>query len=789
MLMKNYLLVFFLIPFFAFSQNNLRKNPPKKEPSAASKFSGNFIDVNAAGYPQSNYTIEQLVKNVLISSGSSVCGTPNVSNVTVSPNLAVTNQNRAWGYFNKGTTNFPFTDGIVLSTGFAKNAGNSFIAGTQSDDNTGGSDPDLVAVMNQSGTYTNAAILEFDFVPTSTQIKFNYILASEEYTSPYPCSYADGFVLLLKPVGGTTYTNMAVLPGGAGPVSVTNIHPAAASTGGNLNCGAVNAQYFDSYNTTNVQTNFMGRTIPLEATATVVAGQAYHFKMVVADYGTFGPDTGFDTAIFLQGGSFDIGVKLLDDTGATLPSDINVCDNAPTTISSSLNLPNATYKWFKDGTLINGANGTSYVVTSPGTYKIEVSVPGNNCPGTAQVVVHGGVTPYAQDATYLLCATSANPNFNLQQLQPMLSTTPGAQFKFYKTLASAQAQDNTNITNITNYASTGEVLYVVVSSATSTFCHKIVKLTLEYEQTPVVTLTSTKLKICQGESITLTAAGATTYQWNNTSSNGATQTLTPQQTTTYEVFGLGPKGCKSQTSTKITIEVLPTLKTNITGVQFCAGDSAILNSGITGTGLSYLWNTGQTTSSITVNQWGEYTLAVNNGVCVQNFTYRVEPATLPIIKSLDYDNGKLIVHADNPSTVNPLEYTLDGTNWQESNIFTGIQNNKFIVIRVRIKNTHCEVPIDFFTTNITNVITPNGDGYNDVMDLSPMVNFPGFKGAVYDRYGKLIHEFTPKTPIWDGLFQGKRVPTDNYWYLVNWELGINKIPTKHTGWILLKNKN
>jgi gliding motility-associated-like protein len=70
-----------------------------------------------------------------------------------------------------------------------------------------------------------------------------------------------------------------------------------------------------------------------------------------------------------------------------------------------------------------------------------------------------------------------------------------------------------------------------------------------------------------------------------------------------------------------------------------------------------------------------------------------------------------------------------------------------------------------------------------------MVNFPGFKGAIYDRYGKLIFEFTPKTPIWDGLFQGKRVPTDSYWYLVNWELGINKIPTKQTGWILLKNKN
>jgi hypothetical protein len=52
--------------------------------------------------------------------------------VSVSPNLAVTDQNRSWGYFNKATTNFPFAKGIVLTTGYARKAGND-LQGTLSD--------------------------------------------------------------------------------------------------------------------------------------------------------------------------------------------------------------------------------------------------------------------------------------------------------------------------------------------------------------------------------------------------------------------------------------------------------------------------------------------------------------------------------------------------------------------------------------------------------------------------------------------------------------------------------
>jgi hypothetical protein len=324
---------------------------------------------------------------------------------------------RAWGYFHKAGTNFPFKDGLVLSTGYARRAGNVY-EGDLSNTNGGGSDADLAQIIGvtESKLY-DAVLLEFDFVPTTSQIKFNYLLASEEYTGSFPCSYADAFAILLRPTSGGPYVNMAVLPNGAGPVSITNIHPAI-----NTSCGAVNEQYFGGYNTSNIETNFNGRTVPLTATATVVAGQQYHFKMVIADYG----DHSYDSAVFLEGGSFNIGVDLLDPAGAKLPSDINVCDNVPQVITASVSDPNLVYQWYHNGVAVPNATTNSITAVQPGTYTIEVSVPGNPCPGKASIQIHGGTTPQAQDATLLLCTTPDITTFDLSTIKPAISPTPGS---------------------------------------------------------------------------------------------------------------------------------------------------------------------------------------------------------------------------------------------------------------------------------------------------------------------------------------------------------------------------
>lgn len=783
------LLLFFLLLLISVNKYDAQisepRQPQKKILSAESKKSGAFIDVNAAGYQETNFSPLQLVKDVLISSGSNTCLVPNVTNATVTPNSAVSNNNRSWGYFHRGTTNFPFKDGIVLSTGFARNAGNSAYGGTLSDNNTGGSDPDLVAAIGVAGTFTNSAILEFDFVPTTSQIKFNYLLASEEYNGSYPCRYADGFALLLKPVSGGPYVNMAVLPGGAGPVSVTNIRPEIPGS-----CAASNANYFAGYNTLPIETNFRGRTVPLTAVATVIPGQAYHFKMVVADFGPYGADTSFDTAVFLEGGSFNIGVELLDNTGATLPSEINVCDKVPTVLTASVNDPTMTFQWFYGTNPIPGATTNTITAIEPGNYTVEVSVPGNPCPGKASIKINGGSTPTGQDATYRLCSTPDITTFDLNGAKPLMSPTPNATFHFYENLADAQAKNANFITNVANYNGTdGQILHVVISDGG--FCSILVKLTLQREVTPVAGLLPDRIRVCAGESVTLTASGGVSYEWVNFGGNGNTQTATVFQTTTFEVYAIGAKGCKSLKPAKFTVEVIPAISTPLEDVEMCIGDSIILDAGGTGLNYTYLWSTGATTQTINATKLGIYKVLIKNGICQDEFTVKVQAAASPYVTALNYESNTLTVTAANPMINNisvNLEYSLDGVLWQDSNVFTGLLDNTNYTVRVRTKGTSCSGSIEFFTLQINNIITPNQDGVNDFLDLTSLKDFKNFTGSIYDRYGVEVFRFSKETPVWNGTVGGKKLPTATYWYKFNFEYNKSKVQMNRSGWIMLKNR-
>lgn len=763
-----------------FSQNVRRKSPPKKATEATMK-AGAFIDVNVPTYPQSAYTIEQLVKNVLISGGS-VCAAPNVTNVTVSPNQLSTDTERAWGYFNKGTTNFPFNDGIVLVAGKARRAGNGYEGTNPLSDEVPGSginDPDLVAAVNPPVTLKDVVAVEFDFVPNSNQVKFNYLFASEEYTSGFPCGdFADSFALLLKKVGDPNYTNLAILPGGAGPVSVTNIIPHGVGCDGET----INEQYFAGLNTTNIETNFIGRTVPLTAVATVIPGQTYHFKLVLAD----ALDQRYDSAVFLQGGSFDIGMTIVDGNGNPLGDTINMCDNTPQILKAQVStVPGMTYKWFKNGVVIPNATSATYIATSPGVYQVKTFVGGTECQ-QASITIIGGTSPTAQNATLKLCATPALSTFNLEDAKPQISTTAGAVFRFYANQADAQAQNNNFITNLTNYNGTdGQVLYVVVSNGA--FCSKLVTLTLKREETPVAQLNAPRLRICEGESLVLTASGGVTYQWGDSSATGGVRTVSPTQTTTYTVYAIGAQGCKSLQPATITIDVVPAIVSSLKGGQICQGDMILLDAG-SGPGYTYEWNTGETTQGITVGVPGEYTVTISNGVCSKEFKTLVIQAGIPEIIKVDYnDNGTMVLTTTNPSN-GILEYSVDnGFTWQSSNVFSNVPKNTVISIRVKVKDTSCVGFLEYFTFVMKNVITPNGDNVNDIIDFSGVSSYKDFKGLVFDRYGKEVFRAGKTRPYWDGYFQGKRLPTASYWYQVTYQDPASKQMAVKTGWILLKN--
>jgi len=55
--------------------------------------------------------------------------------------------------------------------------------------------------------------LEFDFIPLTNFLSFDYIFASTEYADTGSCRFTDGFAFLIKENNpGSVYDNLAVIP-------------------------------------------------------------------------------------------------------------------------------------------------------------------------------------------------------------------------------------------------------------------------------------------------------------------------------------------------------------------------------------------------------------------------------------------------------------------------------------------------------------------------------------------------------------------------------------------------
>lgn len=332
-----------------------------------------IIDVNSNTDAESSYAPEKLVKEVLIASACS-----DISNFTSQVNgVPSATATKSYGYFKKPTgSSFPFDKGIILTTGIAKVAGSPTTIGViSSNTNNLPGDTDLENALGVSAT-ADATYFKFYFTPQVNEISFRYIMASEEYDGMTECTYADSFAFLLREVGTPNYTNLAVLPDGT-PVSVTNIN--------NSTICRRNPQYFDEYDPNT--TNYGGHTKVLTAKSGVTIGATYEIKLVVADQG----DSAFDSAIFLEAGSFNIGGDLGPDQ--TIANGNPGCVGTPITLDAQLNNTGLTFTWYKDGVVIPGAYNSTLDVTTDGTYKFTASSGTGGCTATDEVVVEFAIPP------------------------------------------------------------------------------------------------------------------------------------------------------------------------------------------------------------------------------------------------------------------------------------------------------------------------------------------------------------------------------------------------------------
>ena len=74
--------------------------------------------------------------------------------------------------------------------------------------------------------------------------------------------------------------------------------------------------------------------------------------------------------------------------------------------------------------------------------------------------------------------------------------------------------------------------------------------------------------------------------------------------------------------------------------------------------------------------------------------------------------------------------------------------------------------MEFVDIEIPNFFTPDGDGFNDTWAPANREGWPEILTILFDRYGREIYRMGYDTAEWDGTYQGKELPTGDYWYVI-----------------------
>lgn len=243
----------------------------------------------------------------------------------------------------------------------------------------------------------------------------------------------------------------------------------------------------------------------------------------------------------------------------------------------------------------------------------------------------------------------------------------------------------------------------------------------------------------------------------------------------------GYTSCTAQSTKQIVINGALNVAINSSATAMCEGESVELS--VNGTFDTYLWSTGETTASITVDEGGTYSVNVadENG-CEGLSELIVEQFPLPNVtlsaSSLSINQGDtvsiiadgLLNHqwfADSAQlSFTSAEISIVPTSTTTISVEGVDKNGCFgsaeIVIKVEEKNIGSRItPMKFFS--------PNGDAIAQFWKIENIESFSECGVEIYDQQGNKIYESKPYKNDWEGMSNGNPVPDGVYYYVIKCE--------------------
>jgi|GEM_PF-1629789 len=340
----------------------------------------------------------------------------------------------------------------------------------------------------------------------------------------------------------------------------------------------------------------------------------------------------------------------------------------------------------------------------------------------------------------------------------------------------------------TNYTVTGESLG----------CTTAITASILVTDLPTISVNSATL--CVGQSTVINASGASSYVWDSGETTSSI-TVAPTSSTIYTVTGTA-FGCSNTAFVSVTTSTVADVSISPTSTLIpCNTNSIVLTaSSISGGPYTYNWQLPiGTGSDYTVFTSGTYTVIATNSIngCTVSATQVVEQETVMASFVADTYSGlsPLNVSFLNTSTsgvdvtylwdLGNSTSTYTTTNCSSTYINTGAYEVTLIVNKGFCVDTaktfiYVDLPSGLIAPN---VITPNGDGKNDVFYLDAL-NIGQITMFIFDRWGLKLFDATDFGKMsWDGKNHSGNLVADGVYFYVIKATGLDNKPYELKGTI------
>lgn len=257
-------------------------------------------------------------------------------------------------------------------------------------------------------------------------------------------------------------------------------------------------------------------------------------------------------------------------------------------------------------------------------------------------------------------------------------------------------------------------------------------------------------------------------------------------------FGIGPH---------VRLEVLPVVEFNLADeIQICEGTPEMVE--VTNAQGDYIYGWIDDNGTVVSNESfaslttaGTYTVtAISADGCISTpkiieVTVSNAPNLNLDVVSTDEENGinRIVIQSENLGLGN-YEFSLDNPfgPFQDNPIFDDVLPGIHTVYAVD-KNGCGGDLLEIGVIGISNFITPNSDGENDVLEVLGVTpnSYQSASLRIFDRYGKLLKQLDGFSSSWDGLYQNQQLPASDYWYILE-VVDFNGLLQKRTGNFTLK---